>query len=186
MMHHQGTVPMETEHLLLRPVTVADAQAMYDHWASDSEVTKYLTWPTHTSVDMTAAYLNWTVQQYTRPDHYHWGIVEKQSGQLIGNISVVRLTEEIDAAELGWVMGRAWWGRGFMPEAARAVLRFLFDKVGANRIYAGHDVENIKSGRVMQKIGMRYEGRQRSAGRNNRGVVDMDLYAILKSDDTGS
>ena len=112
----------------------------------------------------------------------HWGIVEKESGKLIGNISVVRLIEEIDAAELGWALGRAWWGRGIMPEAARAVLKFLFDEVGANRVYAGHDAENQKSGRVMQKIGMTYEGRQRAAGRNNRGVVDMDQYAILKGD----
>lgn len=182
MMRHQGTKTLETERLLLRRVTAADAREMYEHWASDGEVTRYLTWPTHTGVDMTEAFLRWTEQQYEKPEHYHWGIVEKASGKLIGNISVVRLIEEIDAAELGWALGRAWWGRGIMPEAARAVLQFLFDEVGVNRVYAGHDAENQNSGRVMQKIGMTYEGRQRAAGRNNRGVVDMDQYAILKGD----
>ena len=60
--------------------------------------------------------------------------------------------------ELGWVIGRKYWGKGYTPEAATKVLDILFDEVGANCVYAGHDVNNTKSGRVMQKIGMKYEG----------------------------
>lgn len=92
---------------------------------------------------------------------------------------MVRITED-GAAELGWVLGRALWGRGIIPEAAEEVMRFLFDEVGFSRIYAEYDTENVKSGRVMQKIGMAYEGVLREARKNNRGVVDVAVYGLAK------
>ena len=182
MMRHQGTKTLETERLILRPFTQEDAQAVFDHWASDSEVTRFLTWPTHQNVEMSRGFINWCVQEYRKPDVYCWGIEDKETHLLIGNISAVECDESVDAVALGWVLGRAWWGKGIMPEAAREVIRFFFEEVGANRVWAYHDVENAKSGRVMQKIGMRFEGRMRCAKRNNHGVADVDQYALLRSD----
>lgn len=181
-MEHKGTVRLETGRLILRPFRKGDGQAMYENWASDPEVTRYLTWPTHTSAEVSENYVEFCVSQYEDPHTYQWGIVLKETGELIGNISSVGENEVTLCMEIGWVIGRKWWGQGIMPEAAAAVLDFLFNEVKANRIMAGHDSNNPKSGRVMQKIGMRYEGRQRKAGRNNQGLVDMDIYAILKED----
>lgn len=182
-MNHVGTRRLETERLILRRYTVQDAPAMFRNWASDPEVTKYLTWPVHTSVEVTRGLIgNYWIPEYERSDTYHWGLELKQTGELIGDIAAVHIAEPIAEAELGWCMGRAWWGNGYMPEAARAVVNYLFDEAGFNRVMAGHDVDNPKSGRVMQKIGMSFEGVHRQAGRNNQGVVDMAFYAILKSD----
>lgn len=181
-MNHVGTQGLETERLILRRYTVNDAAHMYKNWASDPEVTRYLTWPTHTSEDVTRAVLEDWVPKYEQPDTYHWGLELKSAGELIGDIAVVDIDEEVGEAGLGWCMGRAWWGQGLMPEAAKAVLRYLFDEAGFNRVFAKHDIENPKSGRVMQKIGMTYEGTHRRAGRNNRGIIDDVCYAILKSD----
>lgn len=61
-------------------------------------------------------------------------------------------------------------------------MKFLFTEVGANRICAGHDINNTNSGRVMQKIGMKYEGTLRQSGKNNRGIVDMAHYSVLKEE----
>ena len=69
------------------------------------------------------------------------------------------------------------WGKGYTPEAATKVLDILFDEVGANCVYAGHDVNNPNSGRVMQKIGMKYEGILRQFGKNNQGIVDCARYS---------
>ena len=182
-MNHIGTRPIETERLILRRYTVEDARQMYDHWASDDAVTKYLTWPTHADVGVTAWVLGDWVKRYDQPDYYHWGLELKATGELIGDIAVVHIIEPILEAELGWCMGKAWWGKGYMPEAARAVLKVLFE-TGFNRVCAAHDVDNPKSGRVMQKIGMRLEGVHRQAGRNNQGIVDMAIYAMLRSDFT--
>lgn len=181
-MHHLGTKPLETPRLLLRPFVTEDADAIYAAWTSDDEVTRYLTWPTHQSPDVSAAFLRYVTDSYSTPNYYNWGIVWKQTGELIGTISVVKCEDAIDALELGWALSRARWGQGIMPEAGREVLRFLFEEVGANRVFAGHDVNNPKSGRVMQKIGMVYEGTLRGSGKNNQGIVDTAMYAMMKSD----
>lgn len=177
-----GTQRLETGRLILRRYTVEDAQAMFENWASDPEVTRYLTWPTHAGPDVTRRLLeNWATR-YADPAIYHWGLELKDGGALIGDISAVRVNEGNRSAELGWCMGRRWWGNGYMPEAARAVLGYFFNTVGFNRVCAAHDVENPKSGRVMQKIGMRQEGVARQEGVNNRGLVDLVHYAILAED----
>ena len=181
-MNHAGTARLETRRLILRPFTETDAPAMYRNWASDDEVTRFLTWPTHPSEDVTRQLLALWTSEYRNPAAYNWAIELKQIGEPIGSLAVVRMNEAIAEAELGYCMGRAWWGRGLMPEAGRAVIDYLFDTVGFNRICAGHDVENPKSGRVMQKLGMRPEGVLRQSGRNNQGVADMAVYAILRED----
>lgn len=177
-----GIKTYETERLVLRPFTENDAEALFNNWASDDEVTKYLTWPTHSSVEESREYVNYCIQQYSTSSCYQWGIELKSTHELIGNISVVSLIEELECMELGWVIGRKYWGNGYMPEAATKVIDVLFDEVGVNCVYAEHDVNNPKSGRVMQKIGMKFEGVLRQFGKNNQGIVDIARYSIVKSE----
>ena len=100
----------------------------------------------------------------------------------IGTISVVKVNEDIDSLELGWVIGKKYWGKGYTAEAATKMVDILFDQVGANCIYALHDMNNPNSGRVMQKIGMKYEGTLRQSCKNNQGIVDSARYSIIKTD----
>lgn len=181
-MNHMGTATLETKRLILRKFVIEDAQAMYENWASEDEVTKFLTWPTHANTDVTKKVLTDWINNYARPDFYNWGIELKDSGDLIGNISVVKIEERIREATLGYCMGTKWWGREIMPEAGRAVIKYLFEEAGFHRIAAQHDKNNPKSGRVMQKLGMQYEGTLRSAGFSNQGIVDDVWYSILKED----
>ena len=106
----------------------------------------------------------------------------KETGKVIGNISVVKLNESIEAADMGYCMSRAYWGKGLMPEALTAVIKYLFEVVGLNRVAACHDVKNPKSGRVMDKAGMRQEGILRAAGKNNLGICDEVWHAIIRED----
>ena len=181
-MNHMGTIRIGTSRLILRRFTIEDADMMYRNWASNDEVTKYLTWPTHTSPDVTRGVLEEWISRYNEPNFYNWGIELKDSGELVGNISVVETDDEKSSALLGWCMGTYWWGQEIMPEAASAVLHYLFSEVGYNRISSNHDEENSKSGRVMQKIGMTYEGTLRASGKNNRGIIDEVWYSILKEE----
>ena len=181
-MNHVGTIQLETDRLVLRRFTVNDAESVFNNWASDDEVTKYLTWPTHKSKDVSRGFMDYCVTGYANPSCYQWGIELKDTKELIGNISVVKVIDEIDSLELGWVIGRKYWGNGYTTEAALKIIGFLFDQVGANCIYAGHDVNNPNSGRVMQKAGMKFEGILRQSGRNNQGIVDMAHYSIIKAD----
>ena len=183
MLTHKGTKTIETDRLILRQFTMEDAPAMFRNWANDDEVTKHLTWPTHSDVEVTKMVLSDWTSHYAKPDFYNWAIVLKENGpEPIGNISVVGINKEVDAATMGYCMSRAHWRKGVMPEALKAVVDFLFDEVGFNRIEAEHDVNNPASGRVMEKAALRYEGTLRQSGRNNQGIVDLVWRAILRSD----
>ena len=182
MLTHKGTKRIETGRLILRRVRVEDAQAMFDNWASDPQVTKFLTWPTHSSVDVTKQVAESWVKGYEQDNFYQWMIELKEIGQPIGSISVVNMDDRVEKVEIGYCMGRNWWHMGIMTEALRAVIEFLFDDVGVNRIEARHDPRNPHSGGVMRKCGMKYEGTAQQADRNNQGICDAAIYAILRSD----
>ena len=182
-MNHIGTQYIETERLILRRFELSDAPAMFANWASDDEVTKYVTWPTHTDVSVTEGILADWVGRYARDDCYKWAIVLKENGpQPIGSIDVCHWREDGAVPEIGYCMGKRWWRRGIMSEALGAVIDFLFDRVGVERIVARHDVNNPHSGGVMRKCGMAFDGVREKAGKNNQGVVDMARYVLKASD----
>lgn len=181
-MQDLGTKVLETQRLILRPFAVADAPAMFANWASDDEVTKYLTWPTHTDLEVTRTILEDWVNRYTDPAWYNWAIVWRETGEPIGNISVVERHDGAESMEVGYCIGRSWWHQGITSEALGAVLRFLFGEVGCLRVEARHDIHNPHSGQVMAKCGMVYEGTLRRSARNNQGICDAVWYGILKED----
>ena len=181
-MNKAGTQRIENDRLILRRFRLDDAEDMYANWASDPEVTRFLTWPTHSDVDVSKAVLADWIPKYKDGGFFNWAMEYKDTGKVIGNISVVRLIESIDAAEMGYCMSQAYWGQGLMPEALRAVMDYLFDVVGLNRVAACHDANNPKSGRVMDKAGMKLEGILRAAGKNNLGICDDVWHAMIRSD----
>ena len=179
-MKHLGTVELKTSRLLLRRFTVADADAMYQNWASDPEVTKYLVWPAHSGPEVSRAVLESWVEGYQKENFYQWAI--EFEGQPIGSISVVSGNDRIEMVHIGYCIGRAWWHRGIMTEALGALIRFFFEEVGVNRIETRHDPNNPHSGAVMRKCGMHYEGTMRQSDWNNQGICDASWYSILRSD----
>jgi len=180
-----GTRRIETDRLILRQFIIEDATAMYECWASDPEVTKYLNWPAHASEEVSRAYVTDLVAKYDKGDFFDW-VIEMKGVGAIGSIGVVDCREETESAELGYCIGRRYWGQGITPEALRAVLDYLFDEVGLQRVYARYDAANPNSGRVMAKAGMHYEGTFRRSGRNNRGIIDEVYYAMIAADRTPS
>ena len=155
---------------------------MFRNWASDSEVTKYLTWPTYEKVETDHQILDLWVGEYEKPNYYQWMIVLKELGEPIGSISVVRQNDRVEEAEIGYCIGSHWWHKGIMTEALNAVIEYLFIEVGMNRVAARHDPNNPHSGGVMRKCGMKYEGTHRACDRNNQGICDAAQYAILRSE----
>ena len=182
-MKHCGTQTLETKRLILRRFTLRDADAMYTNWASDPEVTRYLTWPAHAGVETSRAVLaDWTAA-YAQESCYQWAIVLKdRADEPVGSIGAVDVSDDIAAVQIGYCLGRRWWHQGIMSEALGAVMDFFFDAVGCNRVACRHDPRNPHSGMVMQKCGMKYEGTQRSADRNNQGICDTSWYALLKDE----
>lgn len=182
-MKHCGTQTIETERLILRQFRPDDAEAMYKNWANDPEVTKYLMWPAHTAPEISKAIIESWVKAYENPEHYQWAITVKENGdEPIGDIAVVGRNEKAESMHIGYCIGRTWWHQGIVSEALQAVMDYLFDTVGVNRIEARHDPRNLHSGNVMRKCGMRYEGTLRQSDYNNQGVCDAAWYGILRTE----
>ena len=181
MLTHKGTQTIETSRLILRRAVREDAEPMFRNWASDPEVTKYLTWPPHENIEVTKNLLVRWIGEYEKDDYYHWMIVLKETGEPIGSL-IASTVGRAQSAHIGYCIGKAWWHRSIMSEALQAVIEYLFDEVGYHRIEAMHDPNNPNSGRVMRKCGMKYEGTTHASDRNNQGICDADHYAILRSD----
>lgn len=177
-MKHRGTAEWNTARLRLRRFTLSDADAMFKNWASDPEVTKFLTWPAHGSGEISAMILRDWVGNYDKDDYYQWAI--EFEGQPIGSISVVSADDKIEKVEIGYCIGKHWWNKGITSEALEAVIKFFFEEVGVNRVEARHDPNNPNSGAVMRKCGMKFEGTLRQADRNNQGICDVSYYSILR------
>lgn len=181
-MNHVGTVHIETGRLILRPWRAEDAQAMYDHWATDEAVTEYMIWAPHKNVEESRGIVGMWLEETKQLNRYEWCIEPKEIGEARGSLGIVMIDEETATVELGYCLSRECWGRGYMPEAARAVIELMFGTVGAKRVIAKHDVDNLKSGRVMQKAGMHYFETRENGVRNNRGLRDVVVYAIDNPD----
>ena len=181
MLKHKGTVTIETPRLILRKAKIEDAEAMFRNWANDSEVTRFLTWPTHGNIEVTKNLLASWVENYQSDDYYQWMIVLKETNEPIGSI-MASTVGRAQSAHIGYCIGKTWWHQGIMSETLKAVMDFLFDEVGYHRIEAMHDSNNPHSGAVMKKCGMRYEGTLRMADLNNQGICDACYYGLLASE----
>ena len=118
-MNHCGTQTLETERLVLRRLTLEDADAVYRNWASDPEVTRFLTWPTHTSTEVSEAIIRTWLPLYEKDDYYHWAITLKENGdEPIGTIHGL-VNEDLSSVQVGYCIGKAWWHQGSRPRRCR-------------------------------------------------------------------
>ncbi len=181
MLNNRGTQAIQTERLLLRRFTPADAEAMFQNWANDPMVTRYVTWPPHGSLAVTQELLASWCQAYERDDNYNWAI--EYEGKLVGSISVVRLNAKVEWADLGYCLSRSCWSKGIMTEAVLALVDYLFCEVGVNRIGIDLAAQNLASGRVAQKCGFTYEGTARAYIKVSTGdILDVKHYSLLREE----
>jgi len=181
-MKHLGTKELETKRLILRKFTINDTKNVFNNWANDDDVTKYLTWPAHKKINVTRCVLEDWIKNYSKKDFYQWAIVLKEIDEPIGSISVVKQSDDIKMVHIGYCIGKKWWNKGITSEALDILIRYFFEEVGVNRIEARHDPNNPNSGKVMAKCGMKYEGHMRQADKNNQGIINYIEYGILAED----
>ncbi len=143
---------LETKRLILRPWREDDADELYKY-ASDPEVGPPAGWPPHTSVVNSRDIIRTVL---SAPETY--AVCLKGSGKPIGSIGLHRndIAEEDDELELGYWIGKPFWGMGLIPEASREILRYAFEDLGMKRIWCGHYNGNVKSRRVQEKLGFKY------------------------------
>ncbi|MBD7912440.1 GNAT family N-acetyltransferase [Clostridium cibarium] len=183
MLSHKGTIEINTDRLLLRKFKLQDADDMFNNWGNDKEVTKFLSWKPHKTIEVTREFIDTCINEYKKINTYHWAIELKEIGQVFGSIGLVELDNENYSCEIGYCISRKYWSKGMMTESLHAVIDYLFSEIGLNRIVAKHDTNNIASGKVMIKSGMKCEGTLREVKvRNDKEFYNLAVYSILKSE----
>lgn len=140
---------IETDRLLLRPMTLDDAEDMFEY-ASDLETIRYVTFLPHETVEdsrnqIAQFFLNYPLGSY--------GIEVKDTGKFIGTFAFVDLKEDVKKAEVGYCINKDYWNKGYATEVLSEMVKLSFEELGLNCLTARHDSENPASGRVMEKAG---------------------------------
>jgi ribosomal-protein-alanine N-acetyltransferase len=170
---------LETERLYLRPIKTADTPAVFEY-AHDPEMTHYTLWSQHRSLEDSMLFVEQILASYAAGRPAPWAVVRKEDMQMIGTTGFVHWFPSHGRAEIGYAIGRKWWAKGYASEAARSALAFGFKKMLCNRIEAVCNVPNTASARVMEKIGMRYEGILRQYLFSQGSYRDVKIYSILR------
>lgn len=174
-----STLPtLETPRLTLRELTLADAPDIFAY-ASDPEVARSSIWEAHATLADTRAFIRFARNHYAAGEPGPWGLVERASGRVIGSCGLALAAHHF-RAELGYALARAHWGQGLATEAAAAVVRYGFTALGLHRIEARCRTDNLASERVMQKLGMTYEGALREQAFIKGEFITTRVYGLLR------
>ena len=149
---HNYTI--ETDRLILRPLKIEDAQAVYQ-WVSDERVAKYMVYNTYTSLEEA---VEWLTMLQEPDEEYHFGFVRKEDDLLIGSGSIGPECERKDYWAFGYNFRYDCWGKGYATEASKAMIKFANEKFGVVKFSSSHAEPNKASGSVIEKCGLHFAG----------------------------
>jgi ribosomal-protein-alanine N-acetyltransferase len=169
---------LETERLILRRPRIGDARCVFEGWANDSDVAKYMSWPRHESLETTEHVIESWVKGWEEPNGGAFIITERRSGSILGSTGFDLANPMV--ASTGYAFARNEWGKGYATEALRAIV-VLAESCGVQRLFAYCHYEHRNSARVMEKCDFEFEGRLRNymefPNLTPGEVTDVLLYA---------
>lgn len=169
---------LTTPRLRLRLPAFDDATAIFNNYAGDPEVTRLLTWPPAGSVEDVEQSLPRFVEAWQSGTSFPWVITVGTADEAVG---MIEARVEARTVELGYVLSKSRWGGGYMTEAVQAVTDWAFNEADVWRVWAVTDVENHRSGRVLEKAGFTSEGRlHRWANHPNVSDTPRDVYSYAR------
>lgn len=174
---------IETERLILRPITMADVPAIFEY-ASNPNVSKYVPWSVHRTIADSEVFVkDYILKNYENEVPEPWGATIKALGdKIVGTAGCMWISKPWKTMELGGISAEPMWGNGYAYEASRAVLDYVYRNYDVNRIYAKCHLENVASARVMEKLGMKREGIMRACVYKEGKFIDMYCYSILRAE----
>lgn len=143
---------IETERLILRPLTVDDAEAVFE-WTGDERVAEYMIYPCHKDIEITKEWLN---SLDSLENEYTWGFVRKSDGKLIGT-GCIRFRADEKVWSFGYNLRFDCWGNGYATEASKRMIEYVIAEHNASEFDAEHAVDNPASGRVIVKCGLVFD-----------------------------
>ena len=175
-----GTKEIDLNRILLRPFEMKDVNDVFDY-ASDEEITKFLTWNPHQNIQETESLLKNVFTKYDEKT-FRWTIVYKKNNKVIGSIDAIRFNLERESAEIGYVLNRAYHNQGLMSEAFKGVIDYLFNDVDLKEIRACFELGNEASKKVMGKCGLKSENLiiERTLPLKDNKKVFVSYYALKR------
>lgn len=174
---------LETPRLMLRPFTLGDASELQRLVGERVIADTTLNIPHPYENGMAEAWIETHQSAFESHETVTLAVEARDTGQLVGAVGL-RLHLANESAEIGYWVGRVYWGRGYCSEASRAMLDYAFRELRLNRVHAAHLSRNPASGRVLQKLGMVHEGRQRQHVKKWGVFEDIEKYGILRREYT--
>ncbi len=175
---------LRTERLILRKIKQSDAEDVFEY-SSDPQVSEFLLWRPHKSVEYTKEYLAYIKNEYRIGKFFDWAITVKDGiykGKMIGTCGFTSFDLHNNSAEVGYVLNRRFWGQEIADEALSRVIKFGFNDLLLHRIEAKYMLENDKSLRVMQKCGLSFEGIRRSSLIIKGDYCDIGVCSIISDE----
>ena len=172
------TPTLETERLLLRPMTTQDADMAFDNWTGDPDVARFMRWELHKSITETSEWLASEEALVESDAGYNWGFVLKETGELIGSGGLVYI-ESKGMYELGYNIMTKYWGQGLATEAAQRIIAFGKNELKQTKFYCCHAKDNPASGSVMTKIGFKYQNDSTYYSWNHERKFESKEYLLI-------
>lgn len=147
---------LETERLILRPFQADDAVSVFECWESDPDVAKYMFWTSHNDIEKTKEWITFELGQVEKDDWYRFAIALKDTSELMGT-ALIYFEEEVECWEIGYNLGKKYWGKGYATEAMEKIIDFARKQLKISQIVGRYAKENTASGNVMKKLGFKYE-----------------------------
>jgi ribosomal-protein-alanine N-acetyltransferase len=177
----QNMPELETSRLILRRLVMSDIQALFDV-ASEPEVTRYITWETHRTLDDSQRFIQVVHNWYDRQEVLYWGVLRKSDLKLIGTCGIFEWVPRDARAELSYTLGRPHWGQGFASEIVSILVRFGFETMQLNRLEGRCLLENSASAHVMEKAQLTLDGVLRQQLYLKGAYRDLKIYSLLRQD----
>lgn len=146
---------LSTPRMLLRPPRLSDARAIFETWGNDPVVTRYLTWAPSRSVVDTEVFLRGAIERMASGEEHSWLMTPRKGPGAMGMVSV---WQENQQAELGFVLARPYWNRGYMTEALETVINWCDAREDIQQVWAVCDIDNLASAYVLEKAGLSPQG----------------------------
>lgn len=169
---------LETERLILRHLSIDDAETIYQNWTSDPEVAKFMRWELHKNVSETREWLSSEEACVESDGVYNWGFVLKETGELIGSGGLVFI-EEKGMYELGYNVMKKYWGLGIATEASERIIDYGINELKQRQFYCCHAKDNPASGKVMMKVGFVYQNDGEYCSWNNERRFECKEYILV-------
>ena len=179
MMNWEHVPTINANRVTLRPIDERDLDSLFTIF-SDPEVMRYWSSPPLKDQEAARALLSDIQDKFRRKLYFQWGVAHRADDTLIGTSTLFHIESNNHRAEIGYALGRAHWGKGYIQEALRALLGYAFSELNIQRIEADVDPRNEASIRTLERLGFQKEGYLRERWKVNGEVQDALFYGLLR------